>query len=275
MDPTCFTVSTKDAVTELTLSRPEALNTMTPAFWGELPALVRELDATGATRALVLASTGKHFSAGMDLAVFGSGQLSTDTPRLRENLRQKVLLLQDSFNALERARFPVIAAVHGGCIGGAVDLVCAADFRYATRDAWFVIQEINLGMMADVGTLQRLPKLLPLGLVRELAFTGDRLSAVEAHRLGFVNQLFDTHEALLEAARAAARKIAARSPLAMAGSKEAINFARDWPVPLALQQAATWQAGMLDAAEVAVSAMSLKSKEPVELLPLEPLPSAV
>jgi enoyl-CoA hydratase len=274
-DLTCFTLAEREGVAELTLSRPEALNTMTPEFWGELPRVLRSLDAAGRTRVLVLASTGRHFSAGMDLRVFASGSLGTDTARAREGLRQKALLLQEAFQLLEGVRFPVLAAVQGGCIGGALDMACAADVRYATRDAFFVVQEINLGMMADLGTLQRLPRLLPPGLVRELAYTGDRLPATEAHRLGFVTRLFDSPAEMLESVRGVAARIAARSPLAVAGSKEAISFARDWPLPVALRMAATWQAGMLDVGEVAAHAMAGKSAPPPGLEPLEPLPGRI
>ena len=272
--PTCFTLAERDGVAELTMSRPEALNTMTMEFWNELPQLVRALDAAGRTRALVLASTGRHFTAGMDLSVFTGGAMGTDTARAREGIRQKALWLQEAFNRLEQARFPVIAAIHGGCVGGGLDMVCAADLRYATRDAFFTIQEINLGMMADLGTLQRLPKLLPEAVVRELAYTGDRLSAVEAHRLGFVNRLFDTQEELLAGARATAAKIATKAPLAIAGSKEAITFARDHSVALGLQLAATWQAGLLDAPEAIALIMAGKSGPAPEFEPLQELPKA-
>jgi enoyl-CoA hydratase len=272
---TCFTVSEDDGVAELTLSRAKELNTMTPAFWNELPGLIGALDASGTTRALIMASSGRHFTAGMDLAVFKGGLLSTGDARAREQFRNTAIYLQEIFNRLERARYPVIAAVQGGCIGGGVDMVCAADLRYATRDAFFCIQEINIGMMADLGTLQRLPKLLPDAVVRELAYTGDRLSATEAHRLGFVNHLFESHDEMLAAARATARKIATKSPLAVAGSKEAITFARDYPVGVALRMTANWQAGMLDDAEVAAHVKSRDSTMPVPLAPLAPLTDTI
>lgn len=268
----CFVLTEEEGVAELTLSRPGELNTMTPAFWNELPHLLRTLNSSGSTRALVLASSGRHFTAGMDLAVFKSGVLDSATARTREQLRNSALLLQETFNLIEQARFPVIAAIQGGCIGGGVDMVCACDLRYATRDAFFCIQEINIGMMADVGTLQRLPKLLPEAVVRELAYTGDRLSAAEAHRLGFVNHLFDSHEELLTAARATARRIATKSPLAIAGSKEAINFARDYPVAVALRMAANWQSGMLDTDEVAAHVVARAGEGPPTIESLAVLP---
>ena len=178
----CFDVKVTDGVATVTMKRPERLNTMIPEFWDELPALVRDLDARGDVRAVVIASTGKHFSAGMDLAVFGGGAGGSTKERGRTaaNTRLNVLHLQETFSALEKARMPVLVAIQGGCIGGAVDMVTAADMRYATEDAFFCIQEINIGMTADVGTLQRLPKLIPEGVCRELAYTGRRMPAAEA-----------------------------------------------------------------------------------------------
>ncbi len=199
----CFDVSVSDKVAHLQLQRPDELNTMTPAFWTELPTIVRELDAAGDVRAAVISSTGKHFSAGMDLSVFTGGSAiggtggSTEVGRQRANLWMMVQNLQDSFTALEDARFPVLAAIQGGCIGGAVDMVTAADMRYCSADAFFCIQEINIGMTADVGTLQRLPKLIPEGVAREYAYTGERMPAQRALEVGLVNRVFDDHESLV------------------------------------------------------------------------------
>ncbi|HJL75873.1 MAG TPA: enoyl-CoA hydratase-related protein, partial [Acidimicrobiales bacterium] len=190
-DYSCFDIDLADGIATVTLCRGDELNTMTTAFWGELPALVRELDATGNARAMVLASTGRHFSAGMDLAVFAGdgGGGTAEKGRTRANLRANVLHLQETFSCLEKARMPVLAAIQGGCIGGAVDMVTACDMRYATEDAFFCIQEINIGMTADVGTLQRLPKLIPDGVCRELAYTGRRMPAGEAKSVGLVNEV--------------------------------------------------------------------------------------
>ena len=204
---------------------------MTLAFWRELPEIVHELAARGDIRAAVISSTGKHFTAGMDLSVFqNSDSLGTESGVAREKFKQKLIELQQSFSALADARFPVIAAIQGGCIGGGVDLVTACCLRYATREAYFVIQEINIGMMADVGTFNRMPKQLPEAVVRELGYTGDRLGAERAERLGFVNGLFDTHETLVEGALAVARKIASKAPVAVAATKQMISYTRDHPV---------------------------------------------
>ncbi len=245
----CFEVSISDKVAHLQLKRGDELNTMTPAFWNELPAIIGEIDAAASARVIVLSSTGRHFSAGMDLSVFTGGASiggggAKEVGRQRSQLWMMVQHLQDAFTALEHARMPVLAAVQGGCIGGAVDMICAADARYATADAFFCIQEINIGMTADVGTLQRLPKLIPEGVARELAYTGDRMPAQRALEVGLVNQVFDDHDALVEGVLGIAGRIATRSPLAVWGTKEMINYTRDHSVDDALRYMAGWQSGM-------------------------------
>jgi len=159
-----------------------------------------------------------------------SGALGGATPEAQLRFRRELERLQASLGSLAAARFPVIAAIQGGCIGGGVDMASACCLRYATRDAWFVIQEINLGMMADVGTFNRVPKQLPEAVIRELGYTGDRLGAERAERLGFVNGMFDSHEALVAGALAVARRIAAKAPVAVAATKEMISYARDHSV---------------------------------------------
>jgi len=248
----CFDVEVTDGVATVTMKRPERLNTMIPEFWDELPALVRDLDARGDVRAVVIVSTGKHFSAGMDLAVFGGGAGGSTKERGRTaaNTRLNVLHLQETFSALEKARMPVLVAIQGGCIGGAVDMVTAADMRYATEDAFFCIQEINIGMTADVGTLQRLPKLIPEGVCRELAYTGRRMPAAEAKAVGLVNEVFPDHETMLEAVQLVAAEIASKSPLAIWGTKQMINYTRDHSTADSLDHIATWQAGMFVAVDM-------------------------
>lgn len=267
MTYTCFDLTVADHIAHVVMKRPDALNSMTPAFWRELPELVRALDDSGDVRVIVLSSTGKHFTAGMDLAVFASGlgvPRDVEVGRQRETFRRLVLHLQDSFNALEAVRMPVIAVVQGGCIGGGVDMVTACDIRICTEDAYFVIQEIHIGMTADVGTLQRLPKLIPPGIVRELAYTGRKLGAAHAKQLGLVNDVLPDAASALAAAMQMAREIASKSPLAIAGTKEALNYARDHAVPDALAAMASWQSGMFQDADV-MEAMRARAekREPV------------
>lgn len=261
MGYTCFDIEESEGVAHVRLTRPDAYNTMIPAFWSELPEIIGELSDTGRVRVVVLSSTGKHFSAGMDLSVFTGGADAADavnpgeaikeTGRQRAALRYNVLHLQQSFSILEQARMPVLAAIQGGCIGGAVDMVTAADCRYATRDAFFCIQEINIGMTADVGTLQRLPKLIPDGVVRELAYTGRRMAAEQALGYGLVNQLFDDHESMLDGVHEIAAEIASKSPLAVHGTKETILYTRDHSVEDSLRYIAAWQTGMFQPGDMA------------------------
>ena len=246
----CFEVSADNGVAHLRMNHPERRNAMTAAFWRELPRIVRGLHGGGETLAMVLSSTGPHFTAGMDLSVFGSSSLGTESVAARKAFRAKLEELQDSFNALANARFPVIAAVQGGCIGGGVDMVTACCLRYATRDAYFVIQEINIGMMADVGTFNRLPKQLPEAVVRELGYTGGKLAAERAERLGFVNGLFDSHEALLAGALEVARRIASKAPVAIAATKQMISYTRDHTVAESFEYLNALQPGIFDIEEI-------------------------
>ncbi len=248
----CFDVSLKKGVATVTLNRGEELNTMIPAFWVELPKIINSINKSGEARVIVLASTGKHFSAGMDLAVFsmGSADAAAETGRVRAGLRENALHLQDSFTCLEKARIPVLAAIQGGCVGGAVDMVTACDMRYSTEDAFFCIQEINIGMTADVGTLQRLPKLIPEGVCRELAYTGRRMQANEAKSVGLVNEVYSDKESLLDGVMEIAEEIAAKSPLAIWGSKEMITYSRDHSTADSLNYIATWQSGMFQPADM-------------------------
>lgn len=281
----CFEITLEDAVAHLRLSRPDTKNSMIPEFWSELPAAVNELSDSGEARALVISSTGRHFTAGMDLTVFTqpdalfsagteAGSDSSEAPefgRVRADIRNLALTLQASFGCLEKARMPVLAAVQGGCIGGGVDMVSAADMRYCTADAFFCIQEINIGLTADLGTLQRLPRIIPDGLARELAYTGRRLSAAEAEAAGLVNQVYPDQDAMLQGVLEIAREIAQRSPLAVWGSKEMLNYTRDHSVADGLNHVATWQSGMFHPDDMAEAfAARAEGREPAfqNLLPI-------
>jgi len=272
---TCFNVSIEDGVAHIQMKRPEAMNTMNKAFWAELPAIVRDINDNARARCIVISSTGKHFSAGMDLSVFANVGDSNAGPVDRhvagESFRKHVHALQDTFTCLDEARMPVIAAIQGGCIGGAVDFTSACDIRYCTADAFFTIMEINIGMTADVGTFPRLCKLIPEGWVRELAYTGRRLPAQRARDIGLVNEVFDSHEAVVAHALATAREIASKSPLAVAGSKVMINYARDHTIKDGLDYIAVWQVGMFSGPHMAETfAAKQEGREPVfpDLLPL-------
>ncbi|MCW2681037.1 MAG: Enoyl-CoA hydratase [Frankiales bacterium] len=269
----CFDVDITEKIAHVRLSRPDELNTMTPDFWRELPEIVTGISDEASARVVVLSSTGKHFSAGMDLSVFMGGELGgadAEPGRRHARLRSNAKVLQWSFTALEKARVPVIAAVQGGVIGGAVDLVTACDLRYASAEAFFCVQEINIGMTADVGTLQRVGKLTSEGFAREMAYTGRRYPAQRLQEVGLVQQVYPDQEALLAGVLETAKEIASKSPLAIWGTKVAMNYARDHSVDDSLDQIATWQAGMFQPADMMEAFTAKSEKRPAvfpELLP--------
>ena len=280
----CFDVDIADHVAHIRLIRGDELNTMTPGFWRELPEIVNRIDAEGSARAIVVSSTGRHFSAGMDLSVFSGNGLTgggdPDAPpvemgRQRAQLRLTALALQETFSCFEKARMPVLAAIQGGCIGGAVDMVTACDMRYATADAFFCIQEINIGMVADVGTLQRLPKIIPEGVARELAYTGRRMPADRAAEVGLVNQVFADHDTMLAGVMEIAAEIASKSPLAIWGTKETVNYGRDHTVADALNYIATWQTGMFQPTDMLESFAAKGEKRLPEFQDLPPRPFGI
>jgi enoyl-CoA hydratase len=260
-------------VARLTLNRPERMNTMDPGFFPAVRDAVRRLDDEGRTRALILDSTGKHFSAGMSLEVFAGGMpmLDVSTARKRQAFQTGLRRLMACFDALDEARFPVICAVQGGCIGGALDLAAACDIRLCSADAFFTVQEIHIGMVADLGSLQRLPKIVPQGVARQMAYTGERVDAERALAIGLVNAVLPDAGALAIHANELAAQIAAKSPLAIAGSKLAISIARDHGTAESLSQMALLQSAIFDTGEMATAISAWKGKQPAMFEPLAPL----
>ena len=241
-------VSLDKHIATVRLNRPEKLNAMNAAMWQDIRAAFRWVDKTPEARVAVLQAEGRFFTAGIDLQMMQSaaGQASSSCEgRTRETLRRTILDMQDTLTSLERCRKPVLAAIHGGCIGGGIDLITCADIRYASSDATFTIKEIDIGMTADVGTLQRLPKLIGEGITRELAYTGRMFDAAEAKEIGLVNRVFESREALYKGVQSIAATIAAKSPLSIRGTKEMITYARDHSVADSLNYIATWNAAML------------------------------
>ncbi len=247
MNYEAFKIEIENGVAHVILNQPESMNAMGKAFWSECREIFESISNNPHVRVVVVTSTGKHFSAGMDLGFFAKLEIPTtgDPGRMSEQRRRFILDLQESFNAIERCKVPVLIGIHGAAIGGAVDMVCTCDTRYCTEDAYFAIQEIKIGMTADLGTLQRLPHLIPSGLARELAYTGRKLKAEEAQASGFVTRVFVDHEAMIEGLMRTAQEIAARSPLAVAGSKEMLDYARGHTIPEGLNYIATWNAAMI------------------------------
>jgi len=277
MNTEFFTVELAESgVAHLRLNRPERMNTMTPAFFPAVRDVVSKLNAEGRTRVLVISSAGKHFSAGMALEVFaGNGDLATmlhtGNARARLAFQDGLRQLMRCFDAIEEARFPVIAAVQGACIGGALDLAAACDLRVCSADAFFTVQEIHIGMAADLGVLQRLPKIVPPAVARELAFTGERLQAERALATGLVNAVLPDAEAALAQALKLAEAIAAKSPLAIAGSKLALNYAVDHPTRDALDQMTLLQSAIFDLDEMGRAITAWKAKTAGQFDPLAPV----
>jgi enoyl-CoA hydratase len=295
-----FEVTVEQGIGHLRLNRPERMNTFAPPFFPALRDAVRHLHDDASARVLVISSTGKHFSAGMALDVFASAgdrpaeppvdrrdpngesqrervgalmaMLDTSSARARLSFQDSLRKLMDCFTALDEARFPVICAIQGGCIGGALDLATACDIRLCTADAFFCVQEIQIGMTADLGVLQRLPKLIPQGVARQMAYTGERLSAQRALEVGLVNAVLPDPGALLDHALALAREIAAKSPLAIAGSKLALNHARDHGTAASLQQMSLLQSAIFDTGEMAEAIAAWKTKRDGSFDPLAPVP---
>jgi enoyl-CoA hydratase len=263
-----------DGIARITLNRPAELNTMNGDFWPEMVQVFRAIEHDMNVRCVIIASTGKHFTAGLDLKWAGQNALASrgnaDLGRQREAFRRHVKELQDSFNVIDNCRVPVIAVCQGGCIGGGVDLVTACDLRIATADAYFTIQEINVAIVADVGTLQRIPFLLPQGLVRELAYTGRKFPAAEAAKWGFVNRVEDSHEAALAAAEGLARDICAKSPLAITGIKQVLNYGRDHSVADGLEYVAVWNAGMLQGDDMTEAVKAQMARQSASFQNLKP-----
>ncbi|MBP6718822.1 MAG: crotonase/enoyl-CoA hydratase family protein [Rhodoferax sp.] len=262
-----LTVTLENHIATVRLSRPDKANAMNVDMWQEIRQAFRWVDDTPDARVAILEGEGKLFCAGIDLEMMmgmGTTIHNDCEARLRDNLRRVILDLQDTLTSLERCRKPVLAAIHGGCIGGGIDLVTCADMRYCSSDAYFSIKEIDMGMTADVGTLQRLPKLIGEGMARELAYTGRRFTAAEAREMRLVNRVFDSREALQAGVREMAATIAAKSPLAIRGTKEMITYARDHTVADSLNYIATWNAAMLLSDDLQEAMMANMGKRPAE-----------
>lgn len=258
-------VQLKDGVATIALNRPDKLNAMNAEMWAELKTAMQWLDETPEARVGILKANGRLFTAGIDLSLlFGlQSRIANDcVGRSRESLRRLILELQSSFNAIEQCRKPVLAAIHGACIGGGIDLTTACDMRYCSADAYFTVKEIDVGLTADVGTLQRLPRIVGEGMARELAYTGRNVSGAEAQAIRLVNKCYDTPEALFAGVEEIARTIAAKSPLCIRGTKEMISYARDHSTADALNYVATWNAAMLFSKDLEEAGAAFMQKRP-------------
>lgn len=243
-----ISIALADHIAEIRLNRPDRSNAINEAMWQEIRQVFEWVDNTPEVRVAILSGEGKNFCAGIDLSMLADIHQRIahhDGARSREALRRLILDLQDCLGSIERCRKPVLAAIHGACVGGALDLVTCCDMRYVSPDASFSIKEIDIGMVADVGTLQRLPRLVGEGMTRELAYTGRKVDAAEARELGLANRVFGSVTELKVGVRAIAESITRKSPLAIRGSKEILNYSRDHSIADGLTYVATWNAAAL------------------------------
>jgi enoyl-CoA hydratase len=243
-----FSVEIENKIAQLAFNRPEKSNALNMDAWLEMRSVFETLSTTDEVRVIILSGEGKHFCAGIDLELLMSiNQLRdiTCSGRRSEKVKEIILTLQQTVTAIEECSKPVIAAIHNGCIGGGVDIATACDMRYCTENAYFCIKEIDLGMVADLGTLQRLPKIISPGIAAEMAYTGRKVSGPEAKNIGLVNQCFTTEKLLFEGVMNIAASIADKSPLSIRGTKKMLLHSRDHSVNDGLNYISTWNAAML------------------------------
>ena len=248
MEFTTIRIQQDGPLAYLGLNRPDKANAIDDRMWQELRAAMQRVDRTEAVRVAVLSGAGRHFCAGIDLSMLDALQRFAAVEcrgRGAEQVRLMILDLQDTISAIERCRKPVIARIHGPCVGGGIDIASACDLRYCGADAYFSVKEVDVGLTVDVGTLQRLPKLIGKGMARELSYTARRVAAAEAQEIRLVNRAYDSIDALVQGVDETARSIAAKSPLAVPGIKEMITYVPDHSVEDGLNYIATWNAGML------------------------------
>ncbi|HEX9965575.1 MAG TPA: enoyl-CoA hydratase-related protein [Allosphingosinicella sp.] len=264
-------ISRDGGVAHVELAREGKFNAMDKAMFEAVGEAFRSLGADPSVRAILLSGRGRHFTAGLDLQYAASQFPPADDPgRAAEARLRHIKWLQDMFSTAEEARPPVIAAIHGGCIGAGVDLATACDIRVASVDAFFQVAEVDVAITADLGTLQRLAHLIPEGIVRELAYTGRRMGAEEAARLGLVNRVEADREGVIAAGLELARTIAAKSPLAVAGAKMSLNYSRGRTVEEGLRHVALWNAGALVSADLTAAVQARLGKEVPEFRDLDP-----
>ena len=270
----CFEITFLDQVAHVVMKRPEKRNSMIAEFWTELPELIADIDNNAKARAVVLSSTGPHFTSGIDTSLLGNLNNSEPNSEYEHNIQvqsifyNQVKKLQLTFSALEACRMPVLAAVQGGCIGGGLDLITACDMRYCTQDAFFTLFETNLALTADVGTFPRLVKLIPEGFAKEMAFTGRKVSAEEAKSFGLVNHIYDTQAQMLEHVLATAQEIASKAPMAVHGCKRVINYSRDHSTSDTLDYVALWNAGHFKIEEIQEAMKAQQEKRQAQFVDL-------
>lgn len=253
----------KENVLQVELNRPDKRNAMNQAFWREMVECFTAASTDSDCRAIVISGAGKIFTAGLDLmefaAIFPSDM---EVSRKGFHLKNVIADFQETFTCIEKCPKPVIAAVHNACVGGGIDMITACDIRYCSNDAWFQVKEVDIGLAADVGTLQRLPKITGNdSLARELAYTARKMMSDEALKFGLVSRVFPDRESTIAGALETAALIASKSPVAVQGSKVSMVYSRDHSVAEGLLHVATWNQCMLQSEDVMKAAMAMMQKE--------------
>ena len=257
-------VTLENGIAHVAFNRPEKANALNQKGWNELKACFEVLDESPEARVIILSGNGKHFCSGIDISLLMGMQQRTDDAcdgRKREKMRKIILELQAPINAIQNCSKPVIAAIHGGCIGGGLDIVSACDMRYCEENAYFSIKEVDMGLVADLGTLQRLPKLIGDGIVREMAFTGRKVGGKEAKEIHLVNQCYANAEELMAGVKEMAATIASKSPLVVRGTKEILNYTKDHSIEDGLKYVATWNAATILSEDLAIAMQASMTKK--------------
>ncbi|GMR35163.1 hypothetical protein PMAYCL1PPCAC_05358 [Pristionchus mayeri] len=263
----CLLVSdVGDGVFHVQLNRTKQLNALDQEIWDEIGDVFTRLDTDQNCRTVVISGNGRAFSTGIDLTSFSSSLTmdeELDVARRSRQMLGKIVKMQYSFTLIEKCCKPVIAAIHGYCLGGGIDITSACDIRYCSKDTEFSVKEVAVGLAADVGSLNRLPKIIGNhSWLREVAMTARHFGAKEAHEQGYVSRVFDSYDAMMAAAKETAKSIATSSPVAVQGTKIVLNYARDHPVDESLRYVALWNMSQLQTNDIAESAMAVMTKGP-------------
>jgi len=262
-----FSLDIKDHVAHLAFNRPEKSNSLHKEAWSEMRAVFEHLDDNPEVRVIILSGEGKHFCAGIDLSLLMDLNRHEEIDcegRKREDLRKFIYFLQDCITAIEKCRKPVLAAIHGACIGGGVDIITACDMRYASADAYMCIKEVDMGLVADIGTMQRLPKLISYAMTAELAYTGRKVGGEEAAAIGLTNRCYANREELMTEVTKLATTIAEKSPLVIRGTKEILQYTRDHSVDESLKYMGTYNAAYLSKKDMEAAFKAQMTKQPAE-----------
>ncbi len=260
-----FKIEIEHKIARVSFNRPEKANALHMDAWIEMQTVFETLSKADDVRVIILSGEGKHFCAGIDLELLMSiGRLQEIAcPGKRsEKIRNLILTLQQTITAIEKCSKPVLAAIHNGCIGGGVDIATACDMRYCTEDAYFTVKEIDLGMVADIGTLQRLPKIISPGMAAEMAYTGRKVFGPEARNIGLANHCYASKQTLMEGVMQIASTIASKSPLSIRGTKDILHYTREHSVDDALNYMSTWNAAMLLSADLTEAFTATMEKRP-------------